>query len=49
MLSWRLSTTQDVQFCLETLEDALDTYGRPEIFNTDQGSQYTSKGWTDRL
>jgi putative transposase len=49
VLSWRLSTTQDVRFCLEALEEALEIYGKPAIFNTDQGSQFTSKDWTDRL
>jgi putative transposase len=49
VLSWRLSTTQDVRFCLEALEEALDVYGTPEIFNTDQGSQFTSKDWTGAL
>ncbi len=49
VLSWRLSTTQDTDFCLEALEDALERYGKPEIFNTDQGSQFTSKDWTERL
>jgi putative transposase len=49
VLSWRLSTTQDVRFCLEALEEALEIYGKPVIFNTDQGSQFTSKDWTDRL
>ena len=49
MLAWRLSTTQDTAFCLEALEDAIERYGRPEIFNTDQGSQFTSHDWTDAL
>lgn len=49
VLSWRLSTTQDVRFCLEALEEALEIYGKPAIFNTDQGSQFTSKDWTARL
>jgi putative transposase len=39
VLSWRLSNTMDVGFCIEALEEALARYGRPEIFNTDQGSQ----------
>jgi putative transposase len=38
MLSWRLSITMEAAFCIETLEDALGRYGKPEIFNTDQGS-----------
>ena len=49
VLAWRLSTTQDTDFCLEALEDAMERYGKPEIFNTDQGSQFTSKDWTDVL
>jgi putative transposase len=46
--SWRLSNTMDVGFCLEALEEALGR-GRPEIFNTDQGSQFTSREYTGRL
>ena len=42
VLSWRLSNTMDTGFCLEALEEALEKYGKPEIFNTDQGSQFTS-------
>ena len=49
VLAWRVSTTQDTHFCLEALQDALERYGAPEIFNTDQGSQFTSKDWTDAL
>jgi putative transposase len=49
VLSWRLSTTQDTSFCLEALEEAIERYGKPEIFNTDQGSQFTSKDWTEKL
>jgi putative transposase len=48
-LSWRLSNTMDVDFCVEALEEALARYGRPEIFNTDQGSQFTSADFTDVL
>lgn len=48
VLSWRLSNTMDVGFCLEALEAAL-AFGRPEIFNTDQGSQFTSQAYTSRL
>jgi len=40
VLSWRISNTMDVGFCIEALEDALARHGRPEIFNTDQGSQF---------
>jgi putative transposase len=49
VLGWRLSNTMDVQFCVDALEDALDRYGAPDIFNTDQGSQFTSWAWTQRL
>jgi putative transposase len=42
VLSWRLSNTLDATFCTETLEEAIRKYGTPEIFNTDQGSQFTS-------
>ncbi len=48
VLSWRLSNTMDVGFCLEALDEALGR-GRPEIFNTDQGSQFTSREYTGRL
>jgi len=41
VLSWRVSITMEAAFCVETLEDALARHGRPEIFNTDQGSQFT--------
>jgi putative transposase len=49
VLSWRVSITLEAAFCIEALEDALARHGRPEIFNTDQGSQFTSKGFTDVL
>ena len=49
MLSWRLSNTLDARFCTEALTDALARYGRPQIFNTDQGSQFTSLQFTDTL
>jgi putative transposase len=49
VLSWRVSNTMDVGFCIEALEDALGRYGRPEIFNTDQGSQFTSPQFTKVL
>ena len=42
VLSWRLSITMTVDFCIEAVEEALAKYGKPEIFNTDQGSQFTS-------
>src|SRR5258708_1206191 len=41
VLSWRVSITMEVDFCLEAVEEALVTYGRPQIFNTDHGSQFT--------
>ncbi len=49
VLSWRVSNTMDVEFCIEALEEALARFGRPEIFNTDQGSQFTSSEFTDVL
>ena len=49
VLSWRLSNTMDVDFCIETLEDALESGIKPEIFNTDQGSQFTSPKFTQIL
>jgi putative transposase len=49
VLSWRLSNTMDVSFCVEALEEALARFGRPEIFNTDQGSQFTSAAFTGVL
>ena len=49
VLSWRLSNTMDVGFCCEALEEALFYYGIPEIFNTDQGSQFTSEAFTGML
>jgi putative transposase len=49
VLSWRLSNTMDVVFCLEVLEEALARHGRPKIFNTDQGSQFTSVAFTQML
>jgi putative transposase len=49
VLAWRLSNTMDVSFCLEALEEALSNYGTPEIFNTDQGSQFTSEEFTEAL
>jgi putative transposase len=48
VLSWDLSITMDCEFCVSTLDNALER-GRPEIFNTDQGSQYTSSDFTGRL
>lgn len=49
VLSWELSNTLDTSFCASALKEALQRYGKPEIFNTDQGSQYTSKDFTDIL
>ncbi len=49
VLSWRLARTQDTAFCVQALEEAIERYGRPEIFNTDQGSQFTSSDWIDVL
>jgi putative transposase len=49
VLSWRLSNTLETSFCCEALEVALATYGTPEIFNTDQGSQFTSERFTGML
>ncbi|HCP8273165.1 TPA: IS3-like element ISKpn11 family transposase, partial [Escherichia coli] len=46
VLSWRLSITMEADFCIEAVEDALARYGKPEIFNTDQGSQFTSIDFT---
>jgi putative transposase len=49
VLSWRLSNTLEADFCVAALEDALLRHGRPEIFNTDQGAQFTSQTFTDLL
>lgn len=49
VLAWRLSTTLDSSFCVEALKEALDKYGNPEIFNTDQGSQFTSESFISVL
>ena len=49
VLSWRVSNTMDSDFCVEALEDAIRIHGRPEIFNTDQGSQFTSNIFTGKL
>lgn len=46
VLAWRLSNTMGVDFCVEALEEAMASYGCPEIFNTDQGSQFTSETFT---
>lgn len=47
ILSWRLSNTLDTDFCVDALEEAIDRYGEPDIVNSDQGAQYTSKAFTD--
>lgn len=49
VLSWRISNTMDTAFCVDCLEEALQGYGNPEIFNTDQGCQFTSEGFTGVL
>ena len=49
VLSWRLSNSMDADFCVEALKEALAKHGTPEIFNTDQGSQFTSGAWIDVL
>jgi putative transposase len=49
VLSWRVSITMTTDFCLEALDEALTLYGRPQIFNTDQGSQFTSHAFTEAL
>ena len=49
VLAWRLSNTMDVRFCVEALNEALARYGKPDIFNTDQGSQFTSLTFTGVL
>ena len=49
VLAWRLSNTMDASFCIAALDEALARYGKPRIFNTDQGSQFTSEAFTGRL
>jgi putative transposase len=49
ILTWQLSITLGVDFCVDALEEALRLYGRPQIFNTDQGSQFTSDAFTEVL
>ena len=49
VLAWRVSITLEAEFCLEAVEEALAWHGKPEIFNTDQGSQFTSTDFTSRL
>lgn len=49
VLAWRLSITMDTTFCIEAVEEALAKHGKPDIFNSDQGSQFTSVAFTDLL
>jgi len=49
VLAWRLSNSMDADFCVEALKEALSKHGPPEIFNTDQGSRFTSGAWIDVL
>jgi len=49
VLSWRISNSMDASFCVDGLEDALREHGRPEVFNSDQGSPFTSHAFTDVL
>jgi len=49
VLAWKLSNTADASFCIEALQEAIDIYGTPEIFNTDQGSQFTSDNFISKL
>ena len=49
VLSWRVSITMEAAFCVETLEDAMARHGKPEIFNTDQGRQFTGSAFTGVL
>lgn len=49
ILSWRLSNTMDTRFCVDALEEAMERFGKPEIFNSDQGSQFTSNAFTSVL
>ena len=49
VLAWRISNSMDASFCVDCLEDALRHHGRPEVFNSDQGSQFTSAAFTDVL
>jgi putative transposase len=49
VLAWRISNTLEADFCIEALNEAVHRFGPPEIMHTDQGSQFTSFAWTDRL
>ena len=49
ILAWRLSNSMEAEFCVDVLEEAISTYGKPAIFNTDQGSQFTGTAFTGVL
>jgi putative transposase len=49
VLTWRISNTLEAEFCVDALNETIHKFGPPEIMNTDQGSQFTSFAWTDRL
>ena len=49
VLAWRLSNTMDAEFCVAALEEAIARFGKPDIFNTDQGAQFTSFAFTNTL
>ena len=49
VLSWRISNTMDADFCVDSLEEAIRMHGKPKIFNSDQGSQFTSDAFTGVL
>jgi putative transposase len=49
VLAWRISNTLEAEFCVDALNEAIHKFGPPDIMNTDQGSQFTSFAWTDRL
>ena len=49
VLAWRISNSMDASFCVEALEEAMDRYGKPDIFNTDQGNQFTGFEWNSTL
>lgn len=49
VLSWRVSTTMETDFCISALQEALERFGPPEVFNTDQGAQFTSDAFTGEL
>ena len=49
VLAWRISNTLEAEFCVDALNEAIHKFGLPQIMKTDQGSQFTSFAWTDRL